>query len=250
MKRFKLLEGTTILGFLTAIVYFFPYTYKAAYNSYFGLPSFYQNFDLKTSIDASFSILPYIILFIIMIGIVTALTEFINLLIINKLNEKAKSDKKFKKVYSTFNNIAFFVLFPLLIIFLIIRADLNLAFFLLFIIFIIAVAACASLYLFIKRISSLASNIFAVVIFFIFFIFAFNYIGQHNASTNDSFYLLNENNVDYIVLGMKDDYYSVVRYDQKRNEITQNFKLISSANDDIHLTPIYLEEPPKVTFIK
>lgn len=59
--------------------------------------------------------------------------------------------------------------------------------------------------------------------------------------------MVNNNNKDYIVIGMKDEFYSVVGFNKKDNKIIQEYKLIPILNEDIYLERLYLDEPPVIT---
>ncbi|RQW22701.1 recombinase family protein [Bacillus sp. C1-1] len=50
---------------------------------------------------------------------------------------------------------------------------------------------------------------------------------------------------DYIVLGMKGDKYTLVRYDQNTNEVIKEFKLINSTENMI-IKFVSLKEPPTI----
>ena len=90
----KILESTSLISYLTALLYFFPYTFKAGYYSYFNIPEYYRNLDLKTSIDSSYSIFVYILIVLIFMSLTFSLGQQIE----NGIDYAISSTKKVKSV--------------------------------------------------------------------------------------------------------------------------------------------------------
>lgn len=239
-----ILEGTTFLGFLTAIVYFFPYTYQASYLSHFGVPAIYQSFDLKSSIDASLSLIHYVFAIIALIGATFCMIVFVDKMIVHKLEEHAKKSEKFKRKLDFIGYITFIIIIPFFIIYLLKNSSVNVLIMALFLIS--AGVGCIYIYIFLRRKSFFLSASFTGILIFFFFVIGFLYFGQEEASKRDVFYVINDNDKDYIVLGMREDYYTVVRFNKLDNEIIQEYKLIPLTAEGIYLERLYLDKPPAI----
>lgn len=159
-----ILEGTTFLGFLTAILYFFPYTYRSSYLSYFGVPAMYQNFDIKTSVDASLSLIHYVLAIIVVLGACFCFYVFVDKMIVNKLEERAKKSKRLKRTIDFIGYVTCLIIFPFFIIYVIRHSSINVLIMVLFLI--VAAVGCIYIYIFLRRRSYLISNIFVGTLVF------------------------------------------------------------------------------------